>query len=64
MEGFQLLEELKDKYSEHLEHAGEFAPDLLNRMLANLLAKEKELNSYYKKRLSFYENKGITNARI
>lgn len=44
-----IVEEVKEKYSEWLEMAGEEAPALLIDILGSLLLKEKSLTDYYKK---------------
>lgn len=54
-----IIEEIKEKYSEWLEMAGDDSPALLTDILANLLAKEKSLNEYYKKRLNCREKNNV-----
>jgi hypothetical protein len=56
-----LVEEIKSKYSEWLEMAGDHAPALLIEILGNLLLKEKSLTQYYKKLI---EHKEKSNVRI
>ncbi len=45
----ELLNELREKYSEYIEMAGENSPALMNQILASLLFKEIEEKEYYKK---------------
>ncbi len=44
-----IVEEVKEKYSEWLEMAGEDSPALLIDILGSLLLKERSLTDYYKK---------------
>ena len=48
---------VKEKYAEWLEMSGDDSPALLSDILASLLAKEMDKNSYYKNRLEVYERK-------
>ncbi|HEY3527499.1 MAG TPA: hypothetical protein VGK47_14985 [Nitrososphaeraceae archaeon] len=58
MKGSQfVLDEVKEKYSEWLEMAGDDSPALLTDILASLLAKEMDEKSYYKERLKEFEIK-------
>ena len=44
-----IIEDVAERYSEWLEHAGDDAPQLMIHLLASLLVKEKEIVSYYRK---------------
>lgn len=44
-----VVQEVIDKWSEHLEMAGDCAPALLISLLGELLTQEKSLTDYYKK---------------
>jgi hypothetical protein len=44
-----LVDQVTEKYSEWLDHAGEKAPALLIGILAKMLIKEQEQTKYYKK---------------
>ncbi len=46
-----IISEINNKYSEWFEMAGENSPDLMIGILSNMLAKEREYNSYLQLRL-------------
>ncbi len=48
---------VQEKYGEWLEMAGKDAPALLTDIVASLLAKEVEENTYYKMRLKELEHR-------
>jgi len=47
----EMLNEILNKYEEHIEMMGKDAPMFVINILCGLLNKEKELNLYYKRRL-------------
>lgn len=49
MNASQIINDLIDKFSEHLEEVGDDAPWYLVSMLAQMLEKERIKNNFYKK---------------
>lgn len=47
----QIINDAYDKYSEHFEQAGDQSPLLMNHLLAQMVMKEREENTYLKSRL-------------
>jgi hypothetical protein len=63
MQAEAIVNEVKEKYSEWIEHAGGRSSEIIITVLAQMLSDERKLNEFYKKRLDYVSN-AATNRRV
>lgn len=49
----EIMNEIKEKYSEWLEYAGEESPALIMKILCYMVMQEREQNNFLKKRVEY-----------